>query len=124
MAIQFVDYKKQPICVLGALKTNLRSAGCEVRGATFLVTYRKTRCIMGLELQGQVVIDNTKEKPAPKKLSRFDVLMCEQSDGWRNKFFDKVSYLFDRPGIIKNHIVSPIIKYPLCPYTGQGRRRN
>ena len=24
---QFVDYSKQPICVLGALKTNLRSAG-------------------------------------------------------------------------------------------------
>ena len=40
---KFVDYNKQPICVLGALKTNLRSAGCEVKGATFLVTERKTR---------------------------------------------------------------------------------
>ena len=44
---KFVDYNKQPICVLGALKTNLRSAGWEVKRATFLVTERKTRCIMG-----------------------------------------------------------------------------
>ena len=29
LATQFVDYNKQPICVLGALKTNLRSAGWE-----------------------------------------------------------------------------------------------
>ena len=63
--------------MLGALKTNLRSAGWEVKGAMFLVTERKTRCIMGLDLQGQVGIAST-QKPAPKELSWFDVLMCEQ----------------------------------------------
>ena len=37
---KFVDYNIPPISVLGALKTNLRSAGWEVKGATFLVTER------------------------------------------------------------------------------------
>ena len=46
---KFVDYNKQPICVLGALKTNLRLAGWEVKGATFLVKDCKTRCIKGLD---------------------------------------------------------------------------
>ena len=83
---KFVDYNKQPISVLGALKTNLRSAGWEVKGVTFLVTERKTRCIIGLDLQGQLGIVTT-QKPAPKELTRFDVLMCEQSEDWKENFF-------------------------------------
>ena len=67
LVTQFVDYNKQPICALGVLKTNLRSAGWEVRGATFLVTERRTRCIMGLDKQGQVGVATT-QKPAPKEL--------------------------------------------------------
>ena len=102
---KFVDYNKQPISVLGALKTNLRSAGWEVKGATFLVTERKTRCIMGLDLQGQVGIVIS-QKPAPKELTRFDVLMCEQSEGWKEKFFNKFKNLIGRQGISKNHTVS------------------
>ena len=85
---KFVDYNKQPISVLGALKTNLRSAGWEVKGATSLVTERKTRCIMGLDWQGQVEIVTT-IKPAPKELTRFDVLMCELSEDWKETFFNK-----------------------------------
>ena len=115
MATQFLDYNKQPICVLGALKTNLRSAGgWEVKGATFLKTERKIRCNMGLDLQGQVEISTT-QKPAPKELSRFDVLMCEQKEGWKNKFCTKFNDLLARQGISKNHIVSSIFKYPLFP---------
>ena len=111
---KFVDYIKQPISILGALKTNLRSAGWEVKGATFLVSERKTRCIMGLELQGQVGIVTT-QKPAPKELTRFDVLMCEQSEKWNENFFTQFKNLFERQGISKNHIVSSKFKYPLCP---------
>ena len=37
LATQFVDYNKQLICVLGALKANLRSEGWEVKKATFLL---------------------------------------------------------------------------------------
>ena len=91
---KFVDYNKQPICVLGALKTNLRSAGWEVKGATFLVTERKTRCIMGLDLQGQVGIVTT-QKPAPKELSRFDVLMCRKV-GKINSSINSEIYLIDK----------------------------
>ena len=83
---KLVDYNKQSICILGALKTNLRSAGWEAIGATFLVTERKTRCIMGLDLQGQVGIVTT-QKPAPKELTSFEVLMYEQSEGWKENIF-------------------------------------
>ena len=120
LATQFVDYNKQPTCVLGALKTNLHSAGCEVKGATFLVTERKTRCIIGLDLQGRVGIATT-QKPAPRELSRFYVLICQQSEGWKNELFDILSDLFDRQGISKNHIVSSKFKYPLCPIQEKGR---
>ena len=121
LVTQFVDYNKQPICVLGALKTNLRSAGWEVKGATFLGTERRTRCIIGLDLQGQGGIATT-QKPAPKELSRFDVLMCEQSEGWKNKFLKNFSDLFVRQGISKNHTISSNFKYPLCPIQEKGIR--
>ena len=121
LVIQFVDYNKQPICVLGAVKTNLRSAGWEVKGATFLVTERRTRCIMGFDLQGQVGIATT-QKPAPKELSRFEVIMCKQSEGWKNKFFNKLSNLFVRQGISKKSQVSSKFKYPLRPIREKGIR--
>ena len=115
------ENERVSISILGALKTNLRSAGWEVKGATFLVSERKTRCIMGLDLQGQVGIFTT-QKPAPKELNRFDVLMCEQSEGWKENFFTKFKNLFDRQGISKDHIVSSKFKYPLCPIQEKGRR--
>ena len=92
---KFVDYNKQPICVLGALKTNFRSAGWDVKGATFLVTERSTRFIMGLDLQGQMGIVTT-QKPAPKEFTRFDVLMCEQSEGSKEKNFSINSEIYLR----------------------------
>ena len=46
---QFVDYNKHSIVILGALKANIRSAGWEVNEATFLITERRTRCILGLD---------------------------------------------------------------------------
>ena len=76
---------------------------------------------MGLDLQGQVGIVTT-QKPAPKELTRFDVLMCEQSEGWKEKFFTKFKNLFERQGISKNHILSSKFKYPLCPIQEKGRR--
>ena len=116
-----MDYNKETVCVVGALKRNLWSAGWEVKGATFLVTERRTRCVMGLDLQGQVGISTT-QKSAPRKLSRFDVLMCEQSEGWKNKFLTIFIALFDRQGISKNHIARPKFKYLLCPMQEKGRR--
>ena len=80
LVAQFVDYNKQSICTLGALKTKLRSAGWEVKGATFLVTERRVWTFedKGFGLQGQVGISTT-QISAPRELSRFEVLECEQS---------------------------------------------
>ena len=57
--------------------------------------------------------DNT--KTSSKKLSRLDVLMCEQSEGWKNKFSTNFKGLFEKHGISKNHIVSSKFQYALCP---------
>ena len=54
LSAQFADHNKRPILILGALKANLRSAGWEVQGAALLVTEQRTRCILGLVLQGKL----------------------------------------------------------------------
>ena len=82
LTAKFVDYNKQPINILGAITTTIRSAGWEVVGASFLITERRTRCILGLDLQSKVGI-HIKQKLAPKEKTRFDVLLCEQSEGWK-----------------------------------------
>ena len=64
----------------------------------------------------------TTQKLAPKDKTRFDVLLCEQSEGWKNKFYSKFKNLFDRQGCSKNHVVSTKFKYPLCPLQEKGRR--
>ena len=90
-------------------------------GISFLITERRTRCILGLDLQSKVGIHTT-QKLAPKEKTRFDVLLCEQSEGWKNKFNSKFKDLFDRQGCSKNHVVSKKFKYPLCPLQEKGSR--
>ena len=85
LSTQFVDYNKQPIQILGALCTSIRSARWEVTDATFLVTERRASCILGLDLQGKLGIQTT-QKSAPSQKSRFDVLLCEQPEGTKNQF--------------------------------------
>ena len=53
---QIVDYNKQPIVILGALKAKIRSTGWESHNATFLITESRTRCILGLDLHNKVCI--------------------------------------------------------------------
>ena len=93
----------------------------EVVETSFLVTERRTRCILGLDLQSKVGIHTT-QKVAPKDKTRFDVLLCEQPEGWKNNFYSKFKNLFDRQGCSKNHVVSTKFKYPLCPSQEKGRR--
>ena len=121
LSAQFVDYNKRPILILGALRANLRSAGWEVLGAMLLVTERRMRCILGLDLQSKLGIQTT-QKSAPTRRSRFDVLLCEQLESWKNLFYSKFKDLFDRQGESKNHTVSTKFKYPLCPIQEKGRR--
>ena len=121
LTTKFVDYNKQPINILGAITTTIPSAGWEVVGASFLITERRTRCFLGLDLQSKIGIHTT-QKLAPKEKTRFDVLLCEQSEGWKNKFYSKFKNLFDRQGCSKNHVDSTKFKYPLCPLQEKGRR--
>ena len=65
---------------------------------------------------------HTTQKLAPKDKTRFDQLLCEQSEGWKQKIYSKFKSLFDRQGCSKNHVVSTKIKYPLCPLQEKGRR--
>ena len=65
---------------------------------------------------------HTTQRSAPSRKSRFDVLLCEQSEGWKQKFYDQFKSLFDRQGESKNHTVSTKFKYPLCPIQEKGRR--
>ena len=85
LSAQFVDYNKQPILILGALKADIKSAGWEVKGVSFLVTERRTRCILGLDLQSKIGMHTT-QKTAPSEKSKFDVLLWEQLEGWKNYF--------------------------------------
>ena len=121
LTAQFVDYSKQSIIILGAITTTIHSAGWEVVGASFLITERRTRYILRLDLQSKVGIQTT-QKLAPKDKTRFDVLLCEQPEGWKNKFYSKFKDLFDRQGCSKNHVVSTKFKYPLCPLQEKERR--
>ena len=90
-------------------------------GAMLLVTKRRMRCILGLDLQSKLGIQTT-QKSAPTRRSRFDVLLCEQSEGWKQKFYNKFKNLFDRQGESKNHTVNTKFKYPLCPIQEKIRR--
>ena len=121
LTMQFVVYKKHPFQILGAVCAIISSAGWEVKDAYFLVTERRARCILGLNLQGKLGI-HTSQKSAPVNRSRFDVLLCEQSEGMKHQFYTKFSSLFDRQGESKHHVVNKKFKYPLCPIQEKGRR--
>ena len=87
---QFVDYNKHPIQILGAVSANIRSAGWEDQYVSLLVTERRARCNLGLDLQGKMGI-HTSQKSAPTNRSRFDVLLCEQSEGMKQQIYKKNS---------------------------------
>ena len=50
------------------------------------------------------------------------MLLCEQPEAWRNKFYSKYKDLFDQQGCSNNHVVSTKFKHPLCPLQEKGRR--
>ena len=64
LTTQFLDFNKHPNHILGAVGANIRSAGLEVRDVSLLVTERRARCILGLDLQGKMGI-LTSQKSAP-----------------------------------------------------------
>ena len=92
-----------------------------MKGVSFLVTERRKRCILGLYLQSKSGIHTT-QKTAATEMSSFGVLLCEQSQGWKQLFYNKFSDLFDYQSSSKNHVVSTEFKYLLCPIQEKGRR--
>ena len=65
---------------------------------------------------------DSSQKKAPTTRSRFDVLLCEQSECMNQKFYEKFPSLFDRQGESKKHIVNTKFKYPLCPIQEKSKR--
>ena len=121
LSAQFVDHYKHPIFILGAKQANIRSADSwEVKNASLLITERRARCFLGLDLQGKVG-NHTSQKPAPSKRSRLDVLLWEQS-GLKQQFYQKISSLSDRQRKSKNHVVNTKFEYPLYPIKEKSRR--
>ena len=49
-------------------------------------------------------------------------MLCQQSEAWKEKFYDDFKTLFDRKGRSIHHVVSTTFKYPLCPIQEKGRR--
>ena len=50
------------------------------------------------------------------------MLLCEQSEGWKQKIYNKFKSLFDRQCCSRNHAVSKKFKYLHCPLQEKGRR--
>ena len=119
---QFIIYNQHPIVILSASNANIRSAGWEIQDATFLITERRTRPILGLDLQNKIGI-STNQKPAPKEKSRFDVLSCKQSDEWKEKFYSKFKGLFERQIRSTHHVLNTIFNYTLSPIQEKGKRK-
>ena len=119
LTMHFVDYNKHPIQILGAVCANIRSAGWEVKDAYFLVTERRAKCILGLDLQGKLEI-HISENSAPVNRSRFDVLLCEQSEGNEKTIFYKKNFIpFRSTGRVKTSCSQHEIQIPVMSDTGK-----
>ena len=121
LSAQFVDRNNYPILILGAIQANIRLACWEVKNGYLLITELRARYILGLDLRGKTGI-HTSQRPVPTKRSRFDVLLCEQSEGFKQHFEQSFLSIFDHQRESKNHVVNTKFKYPLCPIEEKGRR--
>ena len=81
----------------GVLKGDVCSAGWELIEATFNLTEKGTEQTLSLDLRIKVMI-RTIEKSAPKQISKFDKILCEQSEGWKQLSYMKIQELFGRQG--------------------------
>ena len=101
LSTQFVDYNKQPIQILGALYTSIRSAGGVGSDRRIVISDRTPSTMYsGIRFTRKLGIQ-TSQKSAPSQNSRFDVLLCEQSDGMKHQFYQKFPSLSDRKGASK-----------------------
>ena len=101
LSAQFVDYNKRPILILkvkskSTLKANLRSAGWEVHGAQLLVTERRMRCIVGLDLQGIMGIHATRNQPQNEDPGLTCYCASSQKVGNKNFIINSKVFFIDK----------------------------
>ena len=92
----------------------------KVNRAKFLITEKKTRFILGLDLKRRLET-SIMQWSAPIEWYTFVVLLCEQSNKRKTKIINKIKHLFVRPCKSKIHVISSKFDSLLCPI--QKRRR-
>ena len=117
----YVDYNKQPICLLGSIQFPISSSGWMVENAQFLVSENRARNFLGLNLQEKLGVATTQLKAA-----LVQSLECNPSDPisdyWSSFFAKKYAHVFSHLGRSKHHKVYTNFKFPLVPRQIKGRK--
>ena len=109
---------------MGAVYTDISSAGWKVKRARLLVVEKK-KCLLGMDLHRNLGIRTT-QISAPKEESVNEVSPTSTddwiSDKWRSHFGSKYKHVFSRKGRSKNHVVNTNFHSRLVPIQEKGRR--
>ena len=114
-----VNYNKKPICLLGSICIPISSSGWKVKEACFLVSEKRTRNFLDLDLQDQLGVVTTQLRVEP--VQQLEVKVEDPiSDYWSSFFAKKYAHVFSRLGRSKNHKVYTKFKFPLVPRQVRG----
>ena len=117
----YVDYNKNFIKIFGSLVIPISSGGWKNDNATFLVSENKTRCLLGLDLQGSMGIDTVRSNPPHLKTVQ-NVVENSTSELIKSHFVKKFPLLFTRLGRSKSHQKHTTIMEPLIPRRIKNRK--
>ena len=113
-----VNYNKKPICLLGSICIPISSSGWKVKEACFLVSEKRTRNLLDLDLQDQLGVVTTQLRVEP--VQQLEVKVEDPiSDYWSSFFAKKYAHVFSRLGRSKNHKV-----YTKFKFSRLGRSKN
>ena len=102
--VSYKDFNKNSIKIFGSLTIPISSGGWENVDATFLVSEKKTRCLLGLDLQSFVGIDTIQRNP-PQVNTVLNVVENSTVALIKSHFVKKFPLLFTRLSRSKNHQV-------------------
>ena len=63
LSTTYVDYNHKPMKLFGILEIDIYSNGWKLPGAKFLISEKRTRCLLGLDIQPDLGIVTTQFKP-------------------------------------------------------------
>ena len=112
--ISYVDYNKNCIKIFGSLTIPVSSGGWKNDNAIFLVSEKKTRCLLGLDLQSSLGMD-TVQRNSPQVKTLQNVVENSTSDLIKSHFVKKFPLLFTRLGRSKSHQFHTTFMKPLIP---------